>query len=74
MCLNDQGNAGNGGHVILWRCDGAVNEIWTRTSSGEYALGASGPCLDDPAYSTRNGTQLDVYACHNGANQHWTLP
>ncbi len=26
-------------------------------------------CLDDPAYSTRNGTQLIVYTCHDGANQ-----
>ena len=31
-------------------------------------------CLDDPAYSTKNGTQLTVYTCNNGANQHWSLP
>lgn len=74
LCLNAQGGGANGAHMILWTCNGAPNEVWTRTSSGEYALGASGPCLDDPAYSTKNGTQLEVYACHNGANQHWTLP
>ena len=31
-------------------------------------------CLDDPGYSTKNGTQLIVYTCNNGSNQHWSLP
>ena len=74
LCMNDQGNAGNGGHVILWSCNGASNEVWKHTSTGEYVLKSNGLCLDDPASSTRNGTQLDVYRCHNGSNQHWSLP
>ena len=74
LCMNDQGNAGNGGHVILWSCNGASNEVWKHTSSGQYVLNSNGLCLDDPASSTRNGTQLDVYRCHNGSNQHWSLP
>jgi YVTN family beta-propeller protein len=69
LCMNDQGNAGNGGHVILWSCNGASNEVWEHTSSGEYMLKSNGLCLDDPADSTRNGTQLDVYRCHNGSNE-----
>ena len=28
-------------------------------------------CLDDPASSTHNGTQLIVWTCKNGTNQHW---
>ena len=74
LCMNDRGNAGNGGHVILWSCNGASNEVWKHTSSGEYVLKSNGLCLDDPADSTRNGTQLDVYRCHNGSNQRWSLP
>lgn len=31
-------------------------------------------CLDDPAYSTANGTQLIVYTCSDTRNQRWTLP
>jgi hypothetical protein len=31
-------------------------------------------CIDDPAFSTKGGTQLMVYTCNNGANQHWTEP
>jgi hypothetical protein len=31
-------------------------------------------CLDDPANSKANGTQLIVYTCKNTANQRWSLP
>ena len=31
-------------------------------------------CLDDPAYSTRNGTRLIVYTCKDSANQRWQQP
>jgi Ricin-type beta-trefoil lectin domain len=75
-CMNDQASGGSGSKVILWSCDRASNELWTHNSRGEYVLQAHGGtlCLDDPAYSTKNGTQLMVYTCNNGANQHWTLP
>ena len=45
-------------------------------SRGQYVLRDHGNtlCLDDPGYSTRNGTQLIVYTCNNGSNQHWSLP
>ena len=76
MCMNDQANGGSGSKVILYTCNGAPNELWTHNSRGEYVLKANGGrlCLDDPGYSTRNGTQLTVYTCNNGANQHWSLP
>jgi Ricin-type beta-trefoil lectin domain len=75
MCINAKGNGKSGSKLILWSCNGAPNEIWIR-SDGEYVLKANGYklCMDDPAYSTRGGTQLIVYACHNSANQHWSLP
>jgi len=75
-CANDQGNGGSGSKVILWSCNGASNETWFHSSSdGEFVLSLSSHgilCLDDPGYSTTNRTQLIVYACHNGSNQHWT--
>jgi Ricin-type beta-trefoil lectin domain len=75
-CMNDQGNGGSGTKVILWSCNGAANEVWTHNAKGEYVEKANGGklCLDDPAYSTRNGTQLDVYTCKGGSNQRWSLP
>lgn len=74
MCMNVKGRGRSGSPVILWSCTGSGNEIWTRNAVGEYVLKASGMCLDDPAYSTANGTQLAVYQCKASANQRWSLP
>lgn len=32
----------------------------------------SGRCIDVPAASTTNGTQLQLWDCHGGTNQRWT--
>jgi hypothetical protein len=76
MCVNAKGTATSGSKVILWPCNGSPNEIWVHKSNGEYVLKANHGklCLDDPAYSTTNGTQLIVYTCSDTRNQRWTLP
>lgn len=76
LCLNAKGNGASGSKVILWSCTGSANEIWTHKSNGEFVEKANRGkfCLDDPGFSTRNGTQLKVYACNNGPNQHWSVP
>jgi hypothetical protein len=76
MCVNAKGPGTSGSKVILWPCNGSANEIWVHKSNGEYVLKANGGklCLDDPASSTKNGTQLIVYTCRNTRNQHWSLP
>ncbi|WDZ82929.1 ricin-type beta-trefoil lectin domain protein [Micromonospora cathayae] len=33
----------------------------------------SGRCVDVPGSSTTNGTQLQLWDCHGGTNQRWTL-
>ncbi len=75
-CLNDQGNGGSRSKVILWTCNGASNEKWSELANGEIRLQSHSNtlCLDDPAYSTKNGTQLIVYSCKDSANQKWSLP
>jgi Ricin-type beta-trefoil lectin domain len=75
-CLNDQGNGGSRSKVILWTCNGGSNEKWSELANGELKLQSHGGtlCLDDPASSTKNGTQLIVYSCHDSANQKWKLP
>jgi hypothetical protein len=62
--------------VILYTCNGAANEIWSHLANGEYKLKARGGtvCLDDPASSTKNGTQLIVWTCKDSANQRWYQP
>jgi len=74
MCANAKGTGRSGSPVILWRCTGSGNETWTHKTDGEYILRATGLCLDDPAYSTKNGTQLAVYICKDSSNQRWSLP
>jgi hypothetical protein len=75
-CANIQGNGGSGSKLILWSCNGAENEKWFHsTSDGEYVSAGSSHgliCVDDPGYSKTNRTQLIVYTCHNGSNQHWS--
>jgi Ricin-type beta-trefoil lectin domain len=75
-CLNDQGNGGIRSKVILWSCDGAANEKWSELANGEIRLQSHSNklCLDDPGYSTKNGTQLIVYTCKVSSNQKWSLP
>jgi hypothetical protein len=76
LCVNAKGTGKSGSVVILWPCDAGPNEIWVHRSAGQYALKANGykSCLEDPAYSTRNGTQLIVAACSGAHDQRWTLP
>jgi Ricin-type beta-trefoil lectin domain len=75
-CANDAGDGGSDSSVILYTCTKASNDIWTHKSNGEYVLKAhSGKlCLDDPGYSTKNGTKLIVYTCKDTTNQRWSLP
>ena len=76
MCMDAKGKGGSGSPVILWHCARVPTELWTHNAHGEYVLQAHGGtlCLDDPAYSKKNGTQLAVYACKNTSNQRWNLP
>lgn len=74
MCLSAKGSGGSGSRIILWNCAGAGNQLWSHNSRGEYVLKATGLCLADPGFSTRDGTQLVVSRCTGGANQRWSVP
>jgi hypothetical protein len=76
MCLNAKGNGKQGSKLILWNCTGTGNEIFSHRSNGEFVEKANGysQCIDDPGYSTKNGTQPFMYKCNDGANQRWSLP
>jgi hypothetical protein len=77
LCLNDKGNAGNGGKLILYTCNGSPDEIWVYNSLKDiFQLRAHSftLCVTIPNSSKKNGIQLQANTCHNGANQHWTMP
>ncbi|WP_127360623.1 RICIN domain-containing protein [Actinacidiphila soli] len=44
-----------------------------KTSTSTLIGAQSGKCLEDPSYSTTNGTAVDLYTCNGGANQKWTV-
>jgi hypothetical protein len=75
MCANDPGYGGSGSKLILWSCTGTSNERWSHVTFGRFKLNYSSKgalCLDDPGYSTSNGTRLMVYKCNGGGNQDWS--
>jgi ricin-type beta-trefoil lectin protein len=76
LCLDDKGNGGSGSKIILWTCNESSGEQWNHVLNNTFQVKAHSftQCLDDPAYSKKNGTQLAIYACHNSSNQHWTVP
>jgi hypothetical protein len=76
LCLNAKGNGKQNSKLILWSCNGSGNEVFTHKSNGEFVEKANGGtlCLNDPGFSTKNGTQLIVFKCKNTANEHWTKP
>jgi hypothetical protein len=59
--------------VEIWDCNGGANQVW-QPYDGGYVNPVSGRCLDDPGFSTTDGTQLDIWDCNGGINQQWTLP
>jgi hypothetical protein len=73
-CLSDRHYTGAGTKLVLWACVGNKNEQWTHRSNGEYVLATNGLCLTDPSNSTVNGTQVQIRACQNFKDQHWSLP
>jgi hypothetical protein len=77
LCANDKSNAGNGGKVILYTCDGSPDEIWIFNSLKDiYILKAHNfdYCLTIPGASKKNGVQLQVDTCKQSADQKWKLP
>jgi serine protease len=58
--------------LTLQTCMSTSNQVWRRTSSGEYVLKTDAKCLTAP--KTTNGTQLTIATCQNTSSQHWSLP
>jgi hypothetical protein len=76
LCLDDKGNAGSGGYIILYTCAESSGEQWNHVLNNTFQVKAHSftQCLNDPGYSKKNGTQLRIYGCNNSSNEHWTVP
>jgi alpha-galactosidase len=74
-CLDVPGSTTTPGtQADIWSCNGAANQIWTRTS-GQLTVysGSSQMCLDAYNNQTSPGTKVEIWSCNGGANQQWSL-
>ena len=73
-CLDVSGaGTANGTLVDLYTCNGTAAQVWVPQSNGELLNPNSGKCLDDTGFGG-SGTQVQIWACADSANQQWTLP
>jgi mannan endo-1,4-beta-mannosidase len=62
----------NGTQVTLRDCNGATNQAFTSTSSGELRVyGAK--CLETYGNGTAPGTPISIWDCNGAANQRWSV-
>ncbi|NGY64095.1 lipase [Lentzea sp. NEAU-D13] len=61
----------NGTGLILWTCNGAVNQQWTQTAAGELRIYDNAKCMD--ANASGQGTRVTINSCTGGNSQKWTV-
>ncbi len=62
----------NGTQVVIWDCNGGVNQQWAQTSSGQLQVYGT-KCLDALGHATTPGSPVGIWDCNTGGNQRWTL-
>jgi chitinase len=73
-CLDVAGaGTANGTLVDLYPCNGTGAQSWVHESNGELVNTNSGKCLDDTGFGG-SGTQVQIWACADSANQQWNVP
>jgi beta-glucanase (GH16 family) len=74
-CMDvDHSGIADGTTVDLYYCNGSGAQVFRPQANGSLYNPESGNCLNDPGWSTRPGTQLQIWACTGQANQQWALP
>jgi hypothetical protein len=80
-CLDSSDSAQTGSvPVALNPCNGTASQDWTvgtnfeLVNTGATSLNGTPYCLDDPAFNSANGTNVQLYSCNGGNNQAWRLP
>jgi hypothetical protein len=80
LVSGDPTDAGSGTATVIATAGGASAQTafsWTVAAgaslNGTHVLSISGQALDDPNWSTSDGTQLDTWTANGGANQNWVF-
>ncbi|KJK32948.1 lipase [Lentzea aerocolonigenes] len=61
----------NGAKLLLWPCNGQVNQRWTQTAAGELRVYDNPKCMD--AGGSGQGERVTSNACNGGNSQKWTV-
>jgi hypothetical protein len=61
----------NGTGLVLWTCNGQVNQRWTQTTAGELRVYDNPKCMD--AGASGQGTRVTINSCNGGNSQKWTV-
>jgi alpha-galactosidase len=64
-----KGASTNGTQPALWDCNGAAQQLFTRSGT---TLQLLGNCLETPVNAAA-GAKVQLWYCNGGANQQWTL-
>jgi alpha-galactosidase len=71
-CLDDpNGSTTNGVQLVIWDCNGGVNQRWTYTAAKQ--LQVLGKCLDAYNNQTSPGTKVEIWDCNGQTNQQWNV-
>ncbi|WP_405621542.1 RICIN domain-containing protein [Streptomyces sp. NBC_00076] len=73
-CLDITGGSqANGALAAIWDCNGAANQRFTSTSSGELRVYGGAKCLDVVGAASANGTAVNIWDCNGQSNQQFRL-
>jgi dienelactone hydrolase len=71
-CADVEGvSQANGARLLLWTCNGQVNQRWTQTAAGELRVYDNPKCMD--AGASGQGARVTINACNGGNSQKWTV-
>jgi hypothetical protein len=71
-CADVEGvSQANGAKLLLWTCNGQVNQRWTQTPAGELRVYDNPKCMD--AGASAQGTRVTINTCNGGNSQKWTV-
>ena len=72
-CQSLSGPVVSGNNIII-TCNNTGAQVWIPQSNGSLYNPQANKCLDDTAWSTTPGTQVEIWDCTGGGNQKWVLP
>ncbi|MDL2290999.1 ricin-type beta-trefoil lectin domain protein [Desulfovibrio sp. OttesenSCG-928-F20] len=70
MCLDIKGGAAKGRQIIIYPCNGQLNQDWSHDIQTDSIRSAEGYCLDVQGNGGK-GSKVIAWPCHYGRNQQW---